>query len=114
MAFDRSSRHWIEAERKGYSVHHDMLGWFIVEPGEYDPPNGISIGFDGRPHYREIKDAWKAALAKLTTPCLALLMLFSLAALNGCVAVDEGLIILSDIIDRSDAAHKKELINVQP
>ncbi len=50
----------------------------------------------------------RAAIAKAISPCLALLMLFSLAALNGCaVAVDEGLIILSDTIDRSDAAKKE-------
>jgi len=68
----------------------------------------LSIDFD-RNRTSEACDVRRimiAAIAKATAPCLALLMLFSLATLNGCVALDGGLIILSTVIDNADAAQK--------
>lgn len=47
-----------QAEADGYDVHHDMHGWFVVEPGEDDPADGYSIGFDGRDHFASEADAW--------------------------------------------------------
>ncbi|HEY1858680.1 hypothetical protein [Acidocella sp.] len=43
-----------------YRVHHDLGGWYIVEPGEEEPEDGDSLGFDGREHYATEADAWAA------------------------------------------------------
>lgn len=47
---------------EGYSLGHDINGFFVVEPGEEDPDeDGYSAGFDGRPHYATEADAIAAA-----------------------------------------------------
>lgn len=60
-----TERHWTQARRiardAGYDVHHDMLGWFVVAPGEDDPADGYSLGFDGRDHFSGLGYAWLAA-----------------------------------------------------
>lgn len=48
-----------------YEVHHDYMGWYIVAPDELRDeagcgPDGISLGFDGRPHYATEADARRA------------------------------------------------------
>jgi hypothetical protein len=45
----------------GYRVHHDINGWYVVEPDEDEPDDGYSLGFDGRPHYATMDEARKAA-----------------------------------------------------
>jgi hypothetical protein len=38
-------------EQAGYQVNHDVYGWYILRPGEEEPEDGSSAGFDGRRHW---------------------------------------------------------------
>jgi hypothetical protein len=51
---------------EGYRVHHDIDGWYVVEPDEEEPEDGYSLGFDGRPHYETEDEAWRAASEEAT------------------------------------------------
>lgn len=61
--------HSLEQLPIGLEIHHDMLGWYIVDvevewwdEGGFDA-EGISLGFDGRQHYATEAGALRAALA---------------------------------------------------
>jgi hypothetical protein len=49
------------AKKRGYDVHHDILGWYVVAPGEEESADGYSLGFDGREHFDRCHEAWRAA-----------------------------------------------------
>lgn len=38
-------------------IHHDIRGWYVVEPHEEEPESGYSLGFDGRAHYATKEEA---------------------------------------------------------
>lgn len=56
------------AEKHGYEVHHDLNGFYVVSPLEHHvdgfDKEGKSLGFDGRPHYADEKEAWVTATIK--------------------------------------------------
>jgi hypothetical protein len=56
-----------EQKAKGWDIHHDSNGWYVVAPDEKEPENGESLG-SGRTHYREKKDAWQAIIVPDTNP----------------------------------------------
>jgi hypothetical protein len=48
-----------------HEIHHDHLGWYLVGPDEERDeggfgPDGMSLGFDGRPHYATEAEARQA------------------------------------------------------
>lgn len=45
-----------------HRIHHDVMGWYIVKPGEEEPESGYSLGFDGRMHYATMAEAEVARL----------------------------------------------------
>lgn len=54
------------ATRKGYEVHHDIGGWYVVAPREqhvdgFDPKTGANLGFDGRQKFPVEDKAWEVA-----------------------------------------------------
>jgi hypothetical protein len=53
----------LDARPEGYRVHHDIDGWYVVEPDEEEPEDGYSLGFDGREHYATEEAAKEAAHA---------------------------------------------------
>lgn len=49
------------ARSRGYDVHHDIHGWYVIAPDEDEPASGYSLGFDGRAHFASCVDAWDQA-----------------------------------------------------
>lgn len=49
-----------------WECHHDYLGWYLVAPDELRDeggygPDGVSLGFDGRPHFETEEATWAYA-----------------------------------------------------
>ena len=53
----------IKAQALGYRVHHDICGWYILNPREREPASGYSLGFDRRKHFAndDCEAAWEHA-----------------------------------------------------
>lgn len=45
---------------ESYQVRHDMHGYYVCteEEAEHEDEGNPSAGFDGRPHFATIADAW--------------------------------------------------------
>lgn len=57
----------------GYQCRHDMLGYYICtdDEGEYEDEGHPSVGFDGRPHYPTLTEAYRKAFRLHVTEMLA-------------------------------------------
>lgn len=40
-----------------WRIHHDVNGFYLVKPGEWEDGDGPSLGFDGRSHYATAAEA---------------------------------------------------------
>jgi hypothetical protein len=59
------------AREHGYEVHHDIGGWYVVSPHEWRDEGGYdrqgrSLGFNGRKHFADCRDAWALAYKRAT------------------------------------------------
>lgn len=55
------------AREAGLEVRHDMLGFYVITTteAEHEDAGNASAGFDGRPHFEDIDEAWRAACEDL-------------------------------------------------